>query len=176
MRKIFVATFLVLFSCGARKSSVDIQKESGKTDIESSQITSAKIENKGVLTQNNTIVDLGYGFSIEPINGQNSFFTLKSGNDSLQVHTNAKISFDKKNKVEKTETKFIYQTITTYQTVTTYKSHHTWYSYHKAKQNEKSAYPWFLWFILGGVVFYILQLIINKNNIVSFWNRITKKR
>lgn len=177
MKNILAVLFLVLlFGCGARKTKTDISKTSGTSNIDLSQTTSMQSKTEGVFTKNQTITDLGYGFSIEPINGQNSFFTLKSGNDSVQVKTNAKVSFNKNNKKEQTDIKYKYETVTTFISKMTYKSHTTYYSYHKQKETEKKAYPWWLFVIFGMVITFVLMQIINKNTFVSLWNRLTNKK
>lgn len=177
MKNFIAILFLViLFGCGARRSDTHIENSSGTQNLEISEQTSLNTESKGILTQNHTIVDLGYGFSIEPVNGQNSFFTLKSGNDSVQVHTNAKVNFNKNNKSENTKIIYKYFIKTTYQTHTTYLSKITYKSYLKDKSTKKEAYPWFLWFVLGMVTMALLRFLINKNTFVSMWNNLIKKR
>ena len=176
MKNIIAALFLIiLFACGSRKTDTQISKSSGTSDIDLSTQTAITNKSEGIFTKNHTITDLGYGFSIEPINGQNSFFTLKSGTDSVQVHTNAKVNFNKNNKKEEIKIVYRYINVTTYYSQTTYKSHNTYKTFNKNKKTEKQAYPWWTFVILGMVLYFVLSEIINKNTFVSLWKRLTKK-
>lgn len=176
MKNFIIILFLVnLFSCGARKSDSHIEKKSGTELTEGSNETDLKIKREGTFNQNHTITDLGYGFSVEPVNGQNSFFYLKSGKDSVEVRTNAKVNFNKNNKTENVVTVYKYIDQTTYKSHIRYKTHFTYKTYLKNKSTKKEAYPWFLWFLLGMVSMVILRFVVNKNNLVSIWNYLIKK-
>ena len=160
MRNIIAAFFLIiLFACGSRKTDTQISKSSGTSDININSQMAIANKSEGIFTKNHTITDLGYGFSIEPINGQNSFFTLKSGTDSVQVQTNAKVSFNKNNKKEEIKIVYKYINVTTYYSQTAYKSHNTYKSFNKNKKTEKQAYPWWIFVILGMVLMITIILI-----------------
>lgn len=171
MKKFIWISLLILLSCGSRTSKVN--KESEKTNTESfetkksegTQKTELSSQTESNILSKSKLVDMGFGFSINPINGQNSFFNLISGKDTLSLQTNAQINFNKNNKteerrtVEKHKTITTYKTFTTYKTKTTYKTQTTYQFEKKNKETDRKAYPVILWIGLGIIITILAQLL-----------------
>lgn len=150
--KNFIWISLLLFiilGCGSRTSQ--LSKESEKLNMQSSgsQSTEMKNETKSESITTSKLVDLGFGFSINPINGKNSFFNFISGKDTLSLQTNAKVDFYKNNKTKEEKVIVVNKTVTTYKSQTTYKTQTKYQTIKKIKQTERKAYPWYLFVILG---------------------------
>lgn len=175
MVKLFIWISLLLFiilSCGSRKTNLE---KSGE-DIQYAGTTNVNIKSDIKSNTKKTVLDLGFNFSLDPINGQNSFFKVIRGKDTLAVETNAKVNFNQNNKSEKIITKTITNTETQYLSQMTYKSQTSFYS----KQTDKKAYPWW-WIAIGSILIYktleiILKQFLNKNSLSLLWNRLTKKQ
>ena len=187
MKKLIFIFFILFLGCGSRTSKLNKESEklntqsSGNQKTEGTQKTELKSQTESGTSTTSKLVDLGFGFSINPVNGQNSFFNFVSGKDTLSLQTNAKVDFYKNNKAEEKKVVTYYRTITSYVTETTYKSQMTYKSQttykseKKQKETDQKTYPWY-WIVIGSILCWELcRLFINKNTIVSFWNRITKK-
>lgn len=181
--KNFIWISLLLFiilGCGSRKTNLEKSEEKSDQNIQSSGQTNLNIRNSGEINKTSNVLDLGFNFSLDPINGQNSFFKIIKGKDTMAVETNAKINFNQNNRTEQTVTKTIWETITILETITTYKSHTTFYSKTKNKTTDREAYPWY-WIAIGSILIYktleiILKQFLNKNSLSILWNRLTKKQ
>ena len=160
MKKFTLISFIfLLFSCGSRTKNV--QKENIETNNQSLGTASAKVDTniKSETLTNTKLSDLGFGFSLTPVNGRNSFINLISGKDTVSVQTNAKVEFNKNNKVQQTETKTIYQKINSYWSQTTYKSVTTYKSSKKNSQTERNSYPIWMWIAVGFFLKILIHLL-----------------
>lgn len=188
MKKLIFVFIILLIGCGSRTSKLNKESEklntqsSGTQKSEGTQKTESSSQTESETSSKTKLVDLGFGFSITPLNGQNSFFNFVSGKDTISLQTNAKVDFNKNNKTEEkqVQTKYLtitnYITETTYKTQTTYRTETTYKTEKKNKETDRKAMPWWLFIILGMVLYFVLSQIINKNTFVSLWNRLIKKQ